>query len=244
MSDEKGVTENSPTPSALETAIASTPEVTEAVEQKAEEAQTPTAEQGTPEPEEQQEEGRIPYSRFKEKVDEANWYKTQLEQRLNQPTQQPIQQPTTNQYASMTPEEERFWRAVDDRAGKIADDKLRQITPVIEAGRMELAQSKVFQFRQSHPDIRPNSPEEMEIAQRISSGYLPDDAYWSIMGPRGIRVAEEKGKQQAKQQLEAKKKANVEARTSVNATTVVPTKKETFRQTAARLLDLADKGQL
>lgn len=243
MPETNDVTGTPSVPSALESAIASSPEVTEAVEQKVEETQTPTAEKGIPEPEEQQEEGRIPYSRFKEKVDEANWYKQQLEQRLNQP-QQPIQQPTTNQYANMTPEEERFWRAVDDRAGKIADDKLRQITPVIEAGRMELAQSKVYQFRQSHPDIKPNSPEEMEIAQRISSGYLPDDAYWSIMGPRGIRVAEEKGKQQAKQQLEAKKKANVEVTSSVSAQAVSP-KKETYKEEASRRLDeLFRQGKL
>ena len=241
MSDEKGVTENSPTPSALESAIASTPEVTAEVEQKAEEAQTPTAEQGTPEPEEQQEEGRIPYSRFKEKVDEANWYKQQLEQRLNQP-QQPIQQPTTNPYASMTPEEERFWRAVDDRAGRIADEKLRQITPVIEAGRMELAQSKVHQFRQSHPDIKPNSPEEMEIAQRISSGYLPDDAYWAVVGPRGTKVAEEKGKQIVKKQIEAKKQANVESSASVPKQ-AQPTPKKSFREDFLERYTRAEEGK-
>ena len=244
MSDEKGVTENSPTPSALETAIASTPEVTEAVEQKAEEAQTPTAEQGTPEPEGQQEEGRIPYSRFKETVDEKNWYKQQMEQMLQrQPTQQPIQQPTTNPYANYTPEEERFWRAVDERAGKIADDKIRQVTPIIEAGRMELAQSKVFQFRQAHPDIRPNSPEEMEIAQRISSGYLPDDAYWAVVGPRGTKVAEEKGKQIVKKQIEAKKQANVESSASVPKQ-AQPTQKKSFKEKFWENYQKAEEGKL
>ena len=228
MSDTNDVAGTPSVPSALETAIASTPEVTAEVEQKAEEAQTPTAEQGTPEPAEQQEEGRIPYSRFKEKVDEANWYKTQLEQRLNQP-QQPIQQPTTSPYASMTPEEERFWRAVDERAGKIADDRIRQVTPIIEAGRMELAQSKVFQFRQAHPDIKPNSPEEMEIAQRISSGYLPDDAYWAVVGPRGTKVAEEKGKLIVKKQIEAKRQANVESSASVPKQ-AQPVVKKSFRE--------------
>ena len=110
-------------------------------------------------------------------------------------------------------------------------------------GRMEIAQTKVAQFRVAHPDIRPNSPEETEIAQRISSGYLPDDAYWSVMGPRGIRVAQEQTKQQVKQQMEAKRQANVGATSGVNSQVVSP-KKETFRETAARLLDLATQGKL
>jgi len=243
MSDEKDVTGESSTPSALENAIASSPEVTKEVEQKVEEAQTPTAEQGTPEPEEQQEEGRIPYSRFKEKVDEANWYKQQLEQRLNQPTQQPIQQPTTDPYAGYSAEERVFWQKVHADQRRIAQEELAKIQPVLDAGRMELASLKVKEFRKEHTDIKPNSPEEMEIAFKINQGLTPDDAYWSVMGPRGIRVAEEKGKQQVKQQIEAKKKANVDATSGVN-TQVVPGKKETFKETASRLFGLAEQGKL
>jgi len=226
MLEEKGVTETPPTPSALESAIASSPEVTEATP-PVEEAQTPTAEQGEI-PKQEEEEGRIPYSRFKEKVDEANWYKQQLENRLNQPTPQPIQ-PTQDPYAGMTAEEKVFWQKVHTDQRKIAQEELAKVQPVIDAGRMELAQIKVAEFRRAHSDIKPNSPEEMEIAQRISSGYLPDDAYWSVMGPRGIRVAEEKGKQQVKKQIEAKKQANVESSASV-PTQAQSTPKKSFRE--------------
>lgn len=243
MPETNDVAGESSTPSALENAIASSPEVTEAVEQKVEEAQTPPAEQGTPEPTEPQEEGRIPYSRFKEKVDEANWYKQQLEQRLNQPTQQPIQQPTTDPYAGYSAEERVFWQKVHADQRKIAQEELAKLQPVLDAGRMELARFKVKEFRREHPDIKPNSPEETEIATKINYGYDTEDAYWAVMGQRGIRVAEEKGKQQAKQQIEAKKKANVDATSSVNSQ-VVPTKKETWRETASRLLDLAEQDKL
>jgi hypothetical protein len=245
----KDVSENSSTPSALEGAIASSPEVQQEAQQQAQEAQSPTAEQGVvqEQAEVQEEEGRIPYSRFKEKVDEANWLKQQLELRLQQEqAQRQFQQPTQNPYAGMTPEEERFWRAVDERARKIAQEETKQISPMLEAGVRELTNMKVQQFRQTHPDIKTNSPEEMEIAQRIKQGYTPEDAYWSVMGPRGIRVAEEKGKQQAKQQIAAKKAANVETSSGVPTQAQVkstPTKKS-FREDFLRNFQLAEEGKL
>jgi len=242
MEEAKDVTGASSAPSALESAIASSPEVEQEATQEVVQAQAPTAEQGTEQPVVEQEEGRIPYSRFKEKVDEANFYK-ELLSRQPQPTQ-PVQQQPVNPYANMSPEEERFWRAVDERAEKVAERKLSQITPVIEAGRMEIAQSKVVQFRQAHPDIKPDSPEEMEIAQRISAGYRPDDAYWSVMGPRGIRVAEEKGKQIVKQQIEAKKKANVGSTTGVSQQAVAPNTKLSYREYNSKLYDDMMAGKL
>jgi hypothetical protein len=242
MEEAKDVTGESSTPSALESAIASSPEVEQEATQQEGQAQAPTAEQGTEQPVVEQEEGRIPYSRFKEKVDEANFYKELLSRQPQ--AVQPIQQQPVNPYANMTPEEERFWRAVDERAEKVAERKLSQITPVIEAGRMEIAQSKVAQFRQSHPDIKPNSPEELEIAQRISAGYHPDDAYWAIMGPRGIRVAEEKGKQIVKQQIEAKKKANVGSTTGISQQAVAPSTKLSYREYNSKLYDDMMAGKL
>jgi len=222
--NEKVVNEGQPdpVPTALETAIASSPEVIEAV--PVQEAQTPPAEQGTQEPIVPQEEGKIPYSRFKEKVDEANWLKQQLEMQLQQ-RQSAVQQPTQDPYAGMTAEEKVFWQRqreiAREEALKVSQEQMGQIRPVIDAGRMELAQMKVQQFRVQHPDIKANSPEEMDIAQRIQQGYTPDDAYWATMGPRGLKVATEQGKQQAKQQIVAKKMANVDTSASVNAPKVL-----------------------
>lgn len=220
MADEKVVNQESPDQTPLAEAIASSPEVTEEAKQVQPEAETATPkEEATQEPVEQ-EEGKIPYSRFKEKVDEANWLKQQLELTIQQRQQQlSVQQPTQDPYAGMTAEEERFWKGIDkrieQRASEIAETKIRQISPVIDAGRMELAQIKVQQFRAQHPDIKANSPEEMEIAQRIQMGLTPDDAYWATMGPRGRQVVEKQVKQQVKQQIVAKKLANVETSSSV-----------------------------
>ena len=66
------------------------------------------------------------------------------------------------------------------------------------------------------------------------------------MGPRGIRVAEEKGKQQAKQQIAAKKAANVETSSGVPTQAQVkstPTKKS-FREDFLRNFQLAEEGKL
>lgn len=220
MDEQKVVNQETPDQSPLAEAIASSPEVVEEAKQAQPETETATpTEQAIQEPVEQ-EEGKIPYSRFKEKVDETNWYKQQLEQLIQTRQQQlNVQQPTQDPYAGMTAEEARFWQGIDkrieDRANVIADTKIRQISPVIDAGRMELAQIKVSQFRAQHPDIKANSPEEMEIAQRIQQGYTPDDAYWATMGPRGRQVVEKQVKQQVKQQIVAKKMANVETSSSV-----------------------------
>ena len=223
MSDEeKVVNQEQPdqAPSALETAIASSPEV-EAEAQKLPESQSESAEQAvTQETATQQEEGRIPYSRFKEKVDEANWYKQQLEGVIQQRQQQlNVMQPTQDPYANMAAEERVFWQNIDkrieERANRIADEKVGQLRPIIDAGRMEIAQSKVVEFRRNHPDIKPNSPEESDIADKINMGYRPDDAYWAVVGPRGFKAAEQQAKQQVKKTIEAKKLANVENKPSV-----------------------------
>jgi hypothetical protein len=248
MDKEQGVTSNSP--SALEGAIASSPEVQAEVQQT--QAQ-PTTETVTPqttetsesqEQETTQEEERIPYSRFKDVVEEKNYYRQQLENERNrQISSQQLPQPTTDPYTGMTPEEERFWRMVDQRAEKIAEQKVQRINPMLEAGIREITQMKVQSFRSAHPDIKPNSPDETAIAERIRMGYTTDDAYWSVMGPRGIRVAQEQGKQQAKQQIEAKKKANVETSTSVPASAQAKPKM-TFREEFLANWNKAEEGKI
>jgi hypothetical protein len=228
MADEK-IDATPDSSSALGAAIASSPE---ALEQPTQETQTPAKEEATQEQAEQQaeEEARVPYSRLKEVVDEKNWYKTQLEQRLAQQSQQQLQQPTQDPYAGMTPEEEKFMRMMDARAEKIAETKIRQISPVIDAGRMELAQMKVQQFRASHSDIKPNSPEEIAIAEKIQMGYLPEDAYKTVMWDKRVADAEKQGNINIKQKIEAKKQANVEQRSIPQGATPPTKEKLTLRQ--------------
>jgi hypothetical protein len=215
--------------SALGEALASSPE---AAEQQTQEAQTPPAEQGETQGQEEQqtEEARVPYSRFKDVVEEKNWYKQQLEQRLSQQQPQQQQQPATNPYAGMTPEEERFWRAVDERARMQAAEQFKQIAPVIDAGRQELATMKVQQFRNAHPDIKPDSPEEIAIAEKINAGYPPEDAYKLVMWDRRVAQAEKQANSVVKQKIEAKKQANVEQSSIPQGTTAPIKSKMTLRE--------------
>lgn len=227
MAEQTGVEETSPTP--LAEAIASSPE---ALNEPTQEAQDPTAEQGgTQEKLEQSEEPRVPYSRLKEVVDEKNFWREKAMQQ--QPPQQP-QQPTQDPFAGMTPEEEKFFRMIDARAEKIAEAKVRQISPVIDAGRMELAQIKVQQFRDAHPDIKANSPEEVAIAERISNGYLPEDAYKVVMWDNKVAQAEKQGSINNKKIIEAKKQANVEQHSIPQGGTAPTKEKLTLRQRIER----------
>jgi hypothetical protein len=217
--------------SALAKAIASSPE---ALEQQSQDTQTGTGQQPESQEQKQQQvsqqeekfgfdDPRHPdHPRFKQLMDEKRWYQQQLEKVL-QERQAQQQGQLQDPYAGMTPEEERFWRAVDHRAEKIAEQKIKQVSPVIDAGRMELAQLKVQQFRTTHPDVKANSPEEVAIAEKIQLGYLPEDAYRAVMWDKVKPQAEQQAKQEAKQKIEAKKQANVE-KSSLPAGTGLPTK--------------------
>jgi hypothetical protein len=140
----------------------------------------------------------------------------------------------------MTLEEKAFWQNIDqrieDRATKIAEQRIGQITPMLDLGAKELATIKLQQFRKEHPDVKSDSPEEYAIARKMNEaramGYPmnAEEAYWIVMGNKGLRVAETKVKQQTKKQIEAKKQANVEQR-SIPAGNNLPTKEKlTLRQ--------------
>lgn len=242
--------------SALQAAVASSPEVQQ--EAQANEAQSPTAEKGVVQEQvQEQKQEEVPFHhhpRFKELTEENRWLKQNMEQIIQQRTaQQQFQQPTQDPYAGMTLEEKAFWQNIDQRIEKrakaIADERLLSINPMLEAGAKEIANIKVQEFRKAHPDIKPNSPEEYEIAKKINEasriGYTltPDEAYWSVMGPKGIKVAQEQGKQQFKQQVEVKRKANVEVSSSVPIQAQAQPKKS-FRQMFAENLEKAERGEL
>ena len=176
--------------------------------QETQEAGTPTQEQG--ETQESQEQ-RVPYERFKEKVDEANWYKQQLEQASQKPQSQPQQRQTQDPYAGMDPATEKFYRDLDARTKKSVQEAMKDtVNPQINAGLQEIAAMKTAQFRKDHSDIKAGSLEESQIGNKIRQGYSTDDAYWSVMGPRGIQPAVSKAKKQEQQKFQQKRQANVE----------------------------------
>lgn len=243
MADEQDAkVDPSPT---LEGAIASSPEVKEEATQQVQGTETGTPQQPASQEPQVEEEARIPYSRFKEKVDEANYLKGLLEKQLQAAqSNQQVQQPPQEEGA--TPEEREFWRnqrrIAREEALKVAQEREQQITPLLQATMREVTSAKVQEFRRSHPDIKPNSPEEHEIASKIRElGYSPDDAYWSVMGPRGIRVAVQQGENKVKQQIEAKRKANVETSASIPAQ-AQPQKKASFSDDFLRAY-MAEEGK-
>ena len=220
-----------PSGSALGEAIENTPEV----QQQAQEPQG--TETGTPKQPKSQKQN-VPFNehpRFKEVIEEKNALREQnarlmeILQRQQQPQVQP-QQLTTPQELGNTPEEREFWRMIDKRAEMIAEAKIKKVNPMLEAGVRELTNMKVQQFRQAHPDIKSNSPEELQIAQKINMGYLPEDAYRAVMWDKKVAEAEKQGNQVTKQKIEAKKQANVEQHSIPQGGTAPTNKKLSLRQ--------------
>lgn len=243
--------------SALEGAIASSPEVQEQAQQVSDPQTLPAQQGDNQEQETQQEAENVPFHkhpRFQELIEENRWLKQNMEQMIQrQQSQQQFQQPTQDPEANLTAEEKEFWRKqrqiAREEAEKVANAKFQSINPILEAGAREIAAIKVQEFRKAHPDIKANSPEEYEIAKKIGEatrmGYSlsSDEAYWLVMGPKGVRVAREEGKQQFKQQIEAKKRANVENASSVPAQ-AQPAPKRTMRETMSHFYDLEMQGKL
>lgn len=220
--------------SSLEGAIAESPaaqQEAQEVVQQPEETQTPPAEtEGvTPEPiETPAEEGKIPYDRFKEKVDETNWLKQQLEAE-RQARVQPAPVQSQDPDVGKTPEEKVFWQQVRQEAAKA-------VSPQIEAAKQEFARIRAEKFFGDHPDIKAGTPEETQIAQKVSQGYLPDDAYRVVMWDSKVGQQQVKTQQTQQQRLQAKRQANVVSQSSVSQQST-PSKNETFDEELTRKLN-------
>ena len=157
------------------------------------------------------EEQKVPYKRFKDVVEERNYYRDlSLRQ---QPPQQAPQQPV-DPYASMDAETRLFYQNQEKMMRKIADEKAQELEAKYQ--KQSVYQQQIIgsllgkEFTRAHPDIKDGSMEQEQIVQKIRVGYDSDDAYWSVMGPRGIQNAKVTAQKEVKQQFQAKKKANVE----------------------------------
>lgn len=211
-----------------------TPPVEETQEPEGQEKATP---QEAVSPEVQEPEQQVPYERFKSVIDEKNYWRQQAEALAKHPpTVQPQAQPTPQDpYAGMNADEEKFWRTTDDRARKIAEEvatkKEKQFQTQLQAQAQQVAQQNTINFRREHPDIKENSPEEIQIAQKMMQGFNSNDAYWSVMGPKGVQNAQSTAQTKVKEQMQAKKKANVEQ--SGVQTAGLPQTSKSFREDLA-----------
>ncbi len=181
------------------------------------------------------EEQKVPYNRFKEKVDEANYYKRLLEQTVARPIQPQTPQQPVDPYQGMDAETRLFYQNQEKMMRRIADEKAVELENKYQ--RESAYQKQIIgnllgkEFTRSHPDIKEGSMEQEQIVNKIRVGYDSDDAYWSVMGPRGIQNAKVTARTEVKQQFQAKKKANVET-TGLNPSGLPPAKKS-FRDELA-----------
>lgn len=221
--------------------------------QQAQEAQTPTAEQGETQEQEAQQEAQeseqAPFHqhpdwiRFRERKEaEVDFLKKQIEYQQQQA--KGIPQPEQDPYANLPAEQKLFWQEIEKIADKRADAKVKSLQPLINATRDEIALQKVKAFRMEHPDVRPNSPEELSIAQKINLGYDPEDAYRSVMWDRVGQTNQARAVKTVQKKIAQKKQANVEASPSVSSN-FAPKPAETISETFARVeAEMKKRGEL
>jgi hypothetical protein len=173
----------------------------------------------------------VPYDRFKE-VNDAKKAAEERERRLmemlqrQQTPQAPQQQP--DPYAGMDAETRLFYQNQEKMMRKIADEKAQELEAKYQ--RESAYQKQIIgnllgkEFSRAHPDIKDGSMEQEQIVQKIRRGYDADDAYWSVMGQRGLLNAKVTAQREVKQQFQAKKKANLETN-GVNPSGLPPIKK-------------------
>jgi hypothetical protein len=196
-----------------------------------------------PEPEQQ-----VPYSRFKDVIEEKNYLKQQNAQMLDQMQQrQPVQpQQQVDKYAHLEPAEQVFYRNQEkmmrEVAKEVAEKQFQTINPVINSGLQEIAVMKAQNFRVAHPEIKKGSQDETDITQRVNIGYSLEDAYWSVMGPRGVERAQTRAVKQVKQNIQQKRQANTES--PGVAPPVIGQKTQSLEDSFNSLADLADQGKL
>ena len=232
--------------SSLEGAIAASPAAVQEAQQVVTENETPN--QIEAQPEEITEKVDAPFHehpRFKEIVEEKNWYRQQME-RLMEQVQRPPQPeaPQVDPYAHMTAEEQAFYRNMDKRIEERAQAILqRSVTPQLNAGIEEIARLRVEQFRKDHPDVSANSSEEARISDKIRQGYLPEDAYRSVMWDTKIAGKQVLSQQAQKQKLVAKQKANLSSPIS-NSSQGVKGPKQSFEDDIRHQLNTEWNGEI
>jgi len=142
-----------------------------------------------------------------------------------------------------TPEEREFYGQVRELSRREAQALLKakedEFRKALEVQQKIIGNLLTSNFRQKYPDVKKGSEEEFLISQKIGMGYDADDAYKTVMFDKVAKTAQEKAQTQTRQQLQAKRQANVES-TSPPSISGLPKSKETLRQTAARLLAEAE----
>lgn len=133
------------------------------------------------------EEQRVPLTRLQEVIRERDLERQRSQQLMEvvqrvqpQAPVQPVNDPWEGLVNHPEPQTAMFYqqqkRLFEYTARQTAEQQNQSLMQVVDAGRRELAQIKISQFRKENPEIKPNSPEEQQIAVLIGQGYDLDTA--------------------------------------------------------------------
>lgn len=214
-------------------------------EEQVQEPEEPTSPKGV-------EEQHVPYSRFKEINDERKyWQEKAIEVASRQPV--PVQpQEEIDPYSQFQdPNTRVFYQDLDKRilkmAKKIAEEEKAPIIRQNEILSQQLASIQHKMFKSENTDVAENSPEEMRIAQLVSTGTMTlEEATWAVMGPKRVARTkqEETQKQQKNQRVDMKVKANLATQTGVPVKSGLPQNRQGFLEELADRLDKDWNGNL
>lgn len=156
------------------------------------------------------------HPRFKEVIDEKNYWKEMAMKLV--PVAEQLQKPKVDEpdpYANLSLEEKEFWRKVESvaekKAMRIADEKTKQFSLEQQVVRQQLAQIAYQKFKETHPDVKAGSPEENAIAVKVRQGYSLDDAYQVVMGPKMLEKYKRESETRKQQKTQQKVAANLES---------------------------------
>jgi len=177
-----------------------------------------------------QTEEMVPYKRLQEVVKDSHYWKDkamEFAEKATTAVQQPLQQqPRQDPYAGMDAETERWHRANDARVSNMIDSKAKQLSePLLRQNEIlmnKIATIEEKEFRKTNKDVQPNSQEESEIIRKINLGYSPEDAAWSVMGPKRVQSAGVTTKVVKQHKKEVKAQANLETSTIPQASGLLP----------------------
>lgn len=183
------------------------------------------------------------HPRWKELLEEREYYKQQLAALIQKPNQQVVAPVEQDHYAGMSKEEREFYQNIERIAERKASAMLAQkevaFKQELDQTRQILATVAYERFQSKHPDVVANSPEEAHIAKLYSNGYSLDDAYKVAMFDRLQSQKKAQVAVQKKQTIQNKMAANLET-SSISQNSGLPQgKKQNFREMVAEMIDKA-----
>lgn len=136
--------------------------------------------------------------------------------------------------ANLTPEERAFWKRqreiAHEEAEKVANEKEVVFNKRLTEAQMTSATLLYRDFQRQHPDVKPGSLEEIQIAGYFKRGYDLEDAYKLTMGDVVHKKELEEVRKSGQAKTQEKIKANLET-TSVSGQGLPTKTKKSFEDT-------------